>query len=294
MDWFSICSLFTMVICSFIFSYFHSHFFLYFHMFRMTLDDPYFLTEGLYAPESELTDTKQVTLHVVTITPSSWTSVTDPSSCPTQDSLDIAQSGMSQCADSQQLTVFNGTSRESCASGPLKTSDISGVISADSEPKKTLTFKHPVQEVSADEAENPHKPKVRKIDEEECLSDGVTNAANMPQHTKDKKQTETALAAAGADSQSGSKGSWISYMHERLQGRPYILDIDLDFFSTKDPFQNDCTPEQMKLLKQVFEFTLPSDRSEKVKTLSVWQIIAVEMYFVTGNSTCDRLFSESV
>ena len=46
--------------------------------------------------------------------------------------------------------------------------------------------------------------------------------------------------------------------------RPYILDIDLDLFSTTDPFRDEVCPEVASLLCQLFSYTLPADQSTEV------------------------------
>lgn len=43
-----------------------------------------------------------------------------------------------------------------------------------------------------------------------------------------------------------------------------ILDIDLDFFSTKNPFLEVYTDRQYQLLKKLYEFTKPKDSSHEV------------------------------
>ncbi len=44
---------------------------------------------------------------------------------------------------------------------------------------------------------------------------------------------------------------------------PFILDIDLDFFSTRDPFKETYTEQQYKILRELYRFELPSTSSTK-------------------------------
>ena len=60
---------------------------------------------------------------------------------------------------------------------------------------------------------------------------------------------------------------WLTLLSQ-LSERPYVLDIDLDFFSTTNPFLNQFTPHQYKLLKKIYAFELPSDTSEEVTRTS--------------------------
>jgi len=41
----------------------------------------------------------------------------------------------------------------------------------------------------------------------------------------------------------------------------YILDIDLDFFSTLNPFLTSLTEQQFQLLSELYAYTPPLDRS---------------------------------
>ena len=44
----------------------------------------------------------------------------------------------------------------------------------------------------------------------------------------------------------------------------YILDIDLDFFSTQNPFQNEYTEKQYSLLKKLYSYEAPKLADDKV------------------------------
>jgi len=46
--------------------------------------------------------------------------------------------------------------------------------------------------------------------------------------------------------------------------RCFILDIDLDFFSTTNPFLTSLTAEQFRLLSELYAYTSPLDRSVEV------------------------------
>nr|XP_039262939.1 UPF0489 protein C5orf22-like [Styela clava] len=50
---------------------------------------------------------------------------------------------------------------------------------------------------------------------------------------------------------------------EILGKKTYILDIDLDFFSTKNPIKEMLSYENYSKLKKIYEFSPPSTRSEK-------------------------------
>lgn len=55
--------------------------------------------------------------------------------------------------------------------------------------------------------------------------------------------------------------NWLKDAQEKLSERPFLLDIDLDFFSTKDPFYDEFTSEQTALLRDLFGYTLPNKKN---------------------------------
>ena len=48
---------------------------------------------------------------------------------------------------------------------------------------------------------------------------------------------------------------------------PYILDIDLDFFSTMNPFKDVYNERQYNILKDLYRYTPPTDSSDEVRKL---------------------------
>ena len=75
------------------------------------------------------------------------------------------------------------------------------------------------------------------------------------------------LPSSSKDSQTHShvfleSPEWLTLLTQ-LHERPYVLDIDLDFFSTANPFLSQFTPEQYCLLKKIYSFTLPTDLTEE-------------------------------
>ncbi|XP_064455104.1 UPF0489 protein C5orf22 homolog [Ornithodoros turicata] len=54
------------------------------------------------------------------------------------------------------------------------------------------------------------------------------------------------------------QGTWI----KSFVGRSYVLDVDLDFYSTQDPFALMFTAEQDKMLQELYHMEMPLDRSQ--------------------------------
>ncbi|XP_020507430.1 UPF0489 protein C5orf22 homolog [Labrus bergylta] len=73
--------------------------------------------------------------------------------------------------------------------------------------------------------------------------------------------TETGLGAEDEDDEDDEEGS-TGYVVKRIstilsETEPYILDIDLDFFSCKNPFKELYTQEEYDILKELFSFRGP-------------------------------------
>ncbi len=54
------------------------------------------------------------------------------------------------------------------------------------------------------------------------------------------------------------------YNLEIKDNEHYVLDIDLDFFSTRNPFKMMYTAQQYDLLRELYQFTLPAGASPLV------------------------------
>ncbi|XP_041848112.1 UPF0489 protein C5orf22 homolog [Melanotaenia boesemani] len=92
-------------------------------------------------------------------------------------------------------------------------------------------------------------------------------------HTKSHSATTDPLQPAGGSSSNGmldgddGEGS-TSYVVERItsfldENDPYILDIDMDFFSCKNPFKELYTEEEYSLLKELYNFREPGLNANK-------------------------------
>lgn len=98
------------------------------------------------------------------------------------------------------------------------------------------------------------EPKRAKTDDKPY--DGTVKAIDV-KGKEDKTQT-CDDPCSPAKRQGGVSG----VLNELLEN--YVLDIDLDFYSTCNPFKLMLTPEQYILLKEIYTYTPPKDHSEEV------------------------------
>ena len=240
----------------------------------MTLDDPYFLTEALYAPASQLTNIKQATLHIITVKPDNWSSDSDTAG---NQILGSQESSWSQDTVQQSLTDSTETHNNSDKSKSLTNIEEKLVSACEGNEvgtrKHTLSCVEPeAQEKSIDDVKqmcrdpNPTRSKVRKL---ENKGDAADNTSDQDKSNPSREATGTVIQTkdpkeARDSSPPFTDQRWLVELQDKLKGRPYILDIDLDFYSTKDPFQNECPPEVTALLQQLFKFSLPTEKTEKV------------------------------
>ncbi|XP_061588688.1 UPF0489 protein C5orf22 homolog [Cololabis saira] len=104
---------------------------------------------------------------------------------------------------------------------------------------------------------------------------GSTESSSGARHTQsgessngeEKQSSNGAAARLQDDAVDGDEGS-TSYVVERLtsfvsETDPYVLDIDLDFFSCKNPFKELYTEEEYSILKELYSFRGPTLNTEE-------------------------------
>ena len=68
--------------------------------------------------------------------------------------------------------------------------------------------------------------------------------------------------------------------------RPYILDIDLDFFSTANPFKEMYSEDQYHLLRKLYFCKLPKDADDKVRAQIIYIVDSFQHKFLIVDWCC--------
>lgn len=94
-----------------------------------------------------------------------------------------------------------------------------------------------------------------QTDSKKCL----TTVPSQSDHTSPDRSSQDYRPSVFLESP-----EWLTLLTQ-LAERPFVLDIDLDFFSTANPFLAQFTTEQYELLKTIYNsFTLPTIATEEV------------------------------
>lgn len=204
-----------------------------FSMFRVSSKSNYFLSELSFAPEQEMIDCKPLILCVLPIF----------NEVATQESGDWLPS----------------SSKASCPDSEFHCQTIAEVVVPD-----TVEASSKLETKSGQKHENGGQSC--------CESDltAITTTA-IPKCSQNLFNSADKIsdASRNAYSETTEKGGHYSIskeIDEILQSRSdrFILDIDLDFFSTTDPLQAMLTPDQQKLFKALYQYTPPTDCSVEV------------------------------
>ena len=90
--------------------------------------------------------------------------------------------------------------------------------------------------------------------------DSWGNDKSEATHLLSDKEEVTAKCDHAAPDEENMASLW-EEIKSLLQTKPFVLDIDLDFFSTADPFRAMFSERQYELLKSIYRFDGPKDCS---------------------------------
>lgn len=244
------------------------------------------MSETLYRPESQLTNKKLVQLIVFTLRPNGWRE----------------ESGSYKSAEDTQQehkgNVRKGNAKEAAIKGQInKSSKIQerlGGGETGSKQNKINVDKYVLGNSVNENTNNAcvkcgglhyDSPKRESRNSEEDIL--VTDERQDLYNNKSKKhctctdlQSETFVGYTNdSPGPSGSQKSFlcdithdkfrqslkdISSLLNEFSDGTVILDIDLDFYSTKNPFMEVYTPSQYKILQELYRFQAPSSNSDEV------------------------------
>lgn len=93
----------------------------------------------------------------------------------------------------------------------------------------------------------------------------LSDALYCAELTKERTFTLTVAELGDPDKVRGDEGDHVRKLVDTLEvAGPYVLDIDLDFFSTGNPFRSMCNSIGLyDRLEEIFEFTLPASYDDK-------------------------------
>ncbi|XP_041376011.1 UPF0489 protein C5orf22 homolog [Gigantopelta aegis] len=193
---------------------------------RTTCKENYFVSEALYSPEEQLENKKKVALTVICVRPEPWLATDRHSASVSHQSVD-QHVHISKCSEHSDINC--GQNNVDCEKDN---------ISRESELKDDQRNPNSLSEDDIYSLSPPEK-KVKQ--------DSISDLNSL--------RKKTILPPSVCE-------RFVS-ISEMLQGKRYILDIDLDFFSTKNPFQELYTTEQLRLLSELYRYSKPEDSSSE-------------------------------
>ncbi|KAK3086026.1 hypothetical protein FSP39_012357 [Pinctada imbricata] len=214
---------------------------------RTTCTESYFISETLYCPESSLLNKQCVTLTVFTVKPNSWDDLSH-----TGDNI---QSKSARDLDTKQISSETPcrASADPCIDRE-KTLDVgkldNGSMVLNCNPGTSLT-----NSAAADNLKRS------------ANGGGNVNHTNSNEHQTIKKRKIGDGLEEKVNSDDRLFSSEILDRFEQIcdnfRDRHIILDIDLDFYSTKNPFQVMYSEKQYQILKELYAFEKPTASTDK-------------------------------
>lgn len=232
----------------------------------------YFVGELLYCKEAELENKKLVHLFVIDV--QQWYASfakTSPSKeqsienfCDNEERKQSSHGNMTSNSLDSTALHCEDTITHSNDGNNQDYSDNSGKVNnsnEDSEVRQASVFKRKLSDTEDNQVNKNHKTV-------------HSSAKNVVNNSTVSSNCSLLVSECGGQCGYFTKASdtgWGSdvvelwtEVRERLKDQKYVLDIDLDFFSTTDPFKYQYTPEQYSLIKQIYQFEKPSGTSSEV------------------------------
>ena len=224
---------------------------------RVTSSDNYFLSELSYASKDVLTDSKSVDVHVVNVGNDELCDCArQPSSFHEQNDgfteaqrATVVHQNVSELSTGRSTPILEQGSADKLATNSTLTSDtlppkrarrLENCAAGDDTREAEAAIQHVVSNTSAGDdvrdAGTGNRPDVINSATDDDVNRDVDAASSLINEVLKRESAATS----------------------------FILDIDLDFFSTTDPFLSTLTDEQRQLLSELYKFTPPVDSSSEV------------------------------
>ncbi|XP_061196362.1 UPF0489 protein C5orf22 homolog [Saccostrea echinata] len=251
---------------------------------RCSCKESYFVSETLYRPESQLLNKKRVQLIVFTLKPNGWKEKphfdksvenikqegkyksegikpeSKENKCHSNSKL-----GSEECLNKQHDQEFLHRDVEEVASEKIDGHGNSDHIECDDR---------------LNDCEDPNSNNFRALSDrktdntvannEQELNDEVKSHIAQSEFRDSEGASNSVLHCGGSSSRELTVDKFresltsISELLQEFPDSPLILDIDLDFYSTKNPFLEVYTPSQYKILKELYSFQTPLSTSDEV------------------------------
>lgn len=221
-----------------------------FFLYRTSCTENYFISETLFVPRSQLENQKVLKFTVLTLRPENWETVETHCVCEERIPTIAGGTGVKETSASNLTGASddrNCTEDQARDVDMNKTSEIHVIpkaVCADHLELKTNGF-------CAVEISNDAGTSKRKLERSDC---------GDAKRLKDLKRCSHSDEAAVSTKVQNLVHSIVKV----LDGQPYILDIDLDFFSTMNPFRELYGAKQYAILQELYKFQLPASSSEEV------------------------------
>ncbi|XP_060066199.1 UPF0489 protein C5orf22-like [Ylistrum balloti] len=208
---------------------------------RTSCKESYFVSETLYRPAENLLNRKSLTLTVITVQPTNWSEKQSINTC-------------------QQNGVGNGQKERNMCHSDEKTK---------SEVKEDL---HKNTDVLSQGESCKLDTGSKRVYDTDTLHSDVCHESICPkkkQRLSPSENSDSSPCNLSQESLSHELILKLENLFENFKDRHIVLDIDLDFFSTKNPFQELYSPRQFQLLQDLYVYSKPTDDSDEAITKCV-------------------------
>ncbi|XP_060603050.1 UPF0489 protein C5orf22-like [Ruditapes philippinarum] len=199
---------------------------------RTTCTESYFVSETLYVPESQLLNKQLLTFSIFTLKPTDWVD--------NEEVNEVKKHSNEHKLDTQTRTTKAQEYCDGVHSDTGTDNKPSGMKRQNSDENINNSAQFP--EHLGKDLDN--KSKRQKCDSSEKSEHGAANADKGKQFCSPSTNSLSELASL-------------------LKGQNYVLDIDLDFYSTMNPFRNMYGDKQYDILQELYKFEKPATDSQK-------------------------------